>query len=683
MLVVSDLKPCIEAHADAVLAREAENCAITQAILAAISVPDDASCQVAKHIAEERPEVRSLVEQLFGEEAHLRWRQYDDQRRQRDDEEAARRAAERFSSTRLEEELHNGDWIAAVGELRLPVEGDDSSHQIVEGTALSERPTWGLVGDSERARCLELAESCLCSAPERGVVLHPRVAFVAAEAYALLDAVHPDRLDRLPQIVWLAWLPNLVDLPGHHEVTAGVLNRAADEAHSAAVEIILEVAHRDATSGYISVLHSLGEFWPPELGRPLLELARDNSTSSTVIADILDHALDHDFDAGLDVAFEIMRRRPATKPIRGEGGQPTSSETSWDQAVDAAAAIGRAARAQDAWPRLFAEFKRSPAFAHDVFGRAGRYGADALIRNLGINENADFYLWIRETFEVPRRPSRGAYRPDPAEDIQDRVLARLRDAGTTPAAEACERIANATGSEWHRTLAAEAWRQVRATTWTPLLPADLAQILDDPRRRPVRTEPELVQAVLEAVDEFQSEVQADAALRTLFWHRQRVDGEWRGWVPRTETEVSDLLANELRRRLGTRMFIGREVEIQPPIGEQRGEHTDLLITVPHADGETVGCIVEVKCNWNRNLASDIREQLADRYLRGAVTRTGIYLVAWFSGRDWDDSDSGRRGRAARNNRHELGALLEDEARVLSGADRMIHSRVIDLSLESQ
>lgn len=55
---------------------------------------------------------------------------------------------------------------------------------------------------------------------------------------------------------------------------------------------------------------------------------------------------------------------------------------------------------------------------------------------------------------------------------------------------------------------------------------------------------------------------------------------------------------------------------------------------------------EVKCNWNREVATALRDQLGRRYLQGPEGTAGVYVAVCIGGSSWHSSDS-RRAQAAR------------------------------------
>jgi hypothetical protein len=81
----------------------------------------------------------------------------------------------------------------------------------------------------------------------------------------------------------------------------------------------------------------------------------------------------------------------------------------------------------------------------------------------------------------------------------------------------------------------------------------------------------------------------------------------------------------------------------------------------------------------------MNEQLAIKYLKPDLTDQGVYLVFWFAGDEWEDSDREserrRRARATRSDPAELLSILTKQAIDVSTTQSVaIAAMVIDASL---
>jgi hypothetical protein len=96
--------------------------------------------------------------------------------------------------------------------------------------------------------------------------------------------------------------------------------------------------------------------------------------------------------------------------------------------------------------------------------------------------------------------------------------------------------------------------------------------------------------------------------------------------------VKDHLDKDLRMR---GILLNQEVEIRP------GEFLDIYyvtVALPGTTGARASVVIEVKGCWNNEVRESMEKQLRDRYLQGASSRHGIYLVGWFLCDRWDKRD---------------------------------------------
>jgi hypothetical protein len=180
------------------------------------------------------------------------------------------------------------------------------------------------------------------------------------------------------------------------------------------------------------------------------------------------------------------------------------------------------------------------------------------------------------------------------------------------------------------------------------------------RRLPIRSDHELQQAVLLALEHVQQAIsEQEQPEASVFWDRAGRP-KAQGLTPRDEEFVTDHLVRMLRRELCPRgISVTREAEVA------RGNETDIRIEAPPnaeeglADAAVV--IVEVKCVWNRDVPDSLIAQLAERYLARAGRKHGIYLVADFSMDRWSQTlpsgEPDRRLAAARRAVDKLPELL--------------------------
>jgi hypothetical protein len=196
----------------------------------------------------------------------------------------------------------------------------------------------------------------------------------------------------------------------------------------------------------------------------------------------------------------------------------------------------------------------------------------------------------------------------------------------------------------------------RLRSWQPPEVSQLANLLVDGARRLVRSDHELAFVVLEALDDIGQEISRHGELLWNYVAGQEVlktgvvDRE--PWDPKFEGAVQAYFAHELTHRLARRaVVVNREVFVKPTTPTGAGTRSDILIeAIDHSMGEhptRSAVVVEIKGNWNSELATGQRTQLANEYLPTLDSRAGIYLVAWFPIRLWTVNSSRRRSVARR------------------------------------
>ena len=238
---------------------------------------------------------------------------------------------------------------------------------------------------------------------------------------------------------------------------------------------------------------------------------------------------------------------------------------------------------------------------------------------------------------------------------------------------ALNRIADELGDPWPRTTAARIVNALRETQWEALDPVDVRDIVDDPARQVVTSEAQLAALVLEAIDQLGADVQQNPDFAALYWHQQLESG----WIPRWEKQFTTLLTERIQAKLDG-VVLRQEVQLNLRYADTAGAEPDIEAIVLHV-GEEISVFVEVKGIWHDEVETAIEHQLADRYLTGARSLTGIYFVAAFASDHWVSGDT-RRSKARKHDPDALGQFLEGEAERLSTDGKTVHVRVVPFKL---
>jgi hypothetical protein len=294
--------------------------------------------------------------------------------------------------------------------------------------------------------------------------------------------------------------------------------------------------------------------------------------------------------------------------------------------------------------------------------------------DLSSDQLATLYLWAHNTLpREPDHPHGVIVDVNPVFEFGGQIFRRLSDRVDGETVAALRRIADELDDPWPRTTASRIANALRDTQWEPLDPVDVGDIVDDPERRAVTNEAQLAALMLQAIDQLGADVRQNPDVAALFWHQQLKDG----WIPRWETQFTTLLTDRIQAKLGS-VILRQEVQLNLHYADTPGTEPDIEAIVLHA-GEEISVFVEVKGIWHDQVQTAIEHQLADRYLTGARSLTGIYLVAAFASQHWAPDDT-RRSKARRHDPDALGQFLEDEAERLSTDGKTVHARVIPFQL---
>lgn len=332
------------------------------------------------------------------------------------------------------------------------------------------------------------------------------------------------------------------------------------------------------------------------------------------------------------------------------------------------------------WPHIHEIARQHPDMGESIATAGATSQAHRpLLADLPELELANVYRWLADLFPPDSDPHHtGAHFVSPKEQARqwrDNVLHQLADRGSP---EAVSALASLKDENPDRLIISSNLIKARAnageSAWTPPHPDDLALLLEDPRRRLVRSNHELAEAVVEVLEDVANDIRH---VGDLLWDRipARANREMDSavWLPKPEAALSALTAHELRHRLkGRGLLVNREVLVQQTDEYGAGDRTDILVESPGVEASSlepvhqrVAVVVEVKGSWNEDVESAQRDQLAKRYLPEANTDHGVYLVGWYPLGLWTDERDYRRRRVLGTDRDDLEEELSQQARRIS------------------
>jgi hypothetical protein len=579
------------------------------------------------------------------------------------------KTAARFDLQRLTSAVDALDWPATTRELRLPVE----RHRWAAGAPLTRAPGWLTLDAATKAAVVDVAASFLGNLP---IELVADLTDAAADAFTIVAIEDPSRYTGLEPDVLIAWLGAIRALPWHDEAVNALVVQLTETRHDEVEELLLEGIALDGTQPSPLHLRRLGGFRSPKIADALNTLALDPNAAAPVVEAALTALIERAPHSGVTTALNIVDRRPRVKPSRNLVIDPNNDVyRRWRQSVPACVALIKSPRCADNLDAILSRLTGSPQFAADVITAAQPDGPGREPwPDLSSDQLATLYLWADNTLpHEPDHPHGAIIDVNPVFDFAGQIYRRLSDRVDHETVVALNRIADELGDPWPRTTAARIAKALRETQWEPLDPVDVRDIIDDPARQLVTNEAQLAALILQAIDQLGTDVQQNPDVAAQFWHQQLKSG----WMPRSETQFTTLLTERIQAKLDG-VILRQEVQLNLRYADTAGSEPDIEAIVLHA-GEEISVFVEVKGIWHDKVETAIEHQLADRYLTGARSLTGIYLVAAFASEHWVSGDT-RRSKARKHDPDALRQFLEEEAERLSTDGKTVHVRVVPFQL---
>lgn len=197
--------------------------------------------------------------------------------------------------------------------------------------------------------------------------------------------------------------------------------------------------------------------------------------------------------------------------------------------------------------------------------------------------------------------------------------------------------------------------------WQPIAPKDFLDYARKPEAHLARSNDELVEAIREALDDWEREVQSPGGRGHVFDFNTKSPHD----EPIISKGLKDWLLSHVR-------IIGTS-ESQP--FQTNGQRLDVLLQWPlHGREQNLSLVIEVKKDTHPDVMTEMKDQLLDRYLAPMFTNDpsvthGVYLVVAVSGRRGDTVSDG--------NVANLISQLKAQALSLSANGFKILAQVVD------
>jgi len=537
---------------------------------------------------------------------------------------------------------------------------------------LTKLPGWKNSSEAIRSRILQAARLYVLqrgTTPKRwfGTNVLFRPDWAGYKALCLLAAETPMVLADLSSEVWSRWVPIILGYPIFTESEDSLHQEIAAQAYRNCAGVFLEflsqvVNLENRKREHLEILDRLESCWDQCLIDVLGKKVRQPHLRPRTLKELLGKLIRLGSSEAERFARSLVRV-PIPKEAK-KGGRAR------------AAALALLGCASDAgWTTIRPALEDDPAWGREVFEELASNDRNSIARRLHEDEVADLYIWLAREYPLREDPELDGW-IGPRGGVgffRDDLLSHLRDRGTLAACHALERVVQSFLEIDHLQFYLLAARQnMLRQTWVPPSPSDFLKLSRGLGSRWVRNADQLCEVILESLQRLEQNLQGKPPMARYLWNGAR---------PMDEEDLSDWIKLHLDQDLQGSMIVAlREVQVE------RGEKTDIHVTaqVPGLEPETwqpVNVIIEVKGSWNKKVKTEMRDQLAERYLKNSGCRNGIYVVGWYRCGAWDPKDS--RARAHRTWTWEAADQeLSEQAKYLSQGGRTICAVLLDVRLRA-
>jgi hypothetical protein len=456
-----------------------------------------------------------------------------------------------------------------------------------------------------------------------------------------------------------SWLPACLRAAVNEP--AGIVRICLGTDSAATSDVVIEAIVRELKVGK-DYAHTAAripvEMWPGQFAERIASLLRDFSYPPQSRAALLRVTAMRQADHALRVAIgwsQLPGDCEANGPLRQVG-------------VDCRLAL----QPDRAWPLVEADFQTRGVQAllelPSLWNEPDQCGADVL--SWPAERLTKLARMLLQSFPLASAPVQGGW-VGPKEELvwlREKVLERLLYRGHDGDEDGFLSLVDLEPSLRNRHAALRARREANATISRtappdqPLLPVErIVELLDNADYRLVRSDDDLLEAVLETLGRINNDIGDDLAMlyarparaRSRGTHpsRQRPDGRRHLEEDALQTYVRRRLVDLLPRVVdpGERVELLREDQVR------HRRRLDLRVLAPCLDGKQACVIIEMKWSDNRKVGTSLTDQLGTQYLLGEERTHGVYLVGWCGLCSWT-----RNGK--RVDRQELPLALEHQAK---------------------
>ncbi len=396
---------------------------------------------------------------------------------------------------------------------------------------LTSLPGWQSADPRTRARIIAAAKTFVARENDHrkqwlGTDTFYRPAAAGYRALVLLQNEEPHYVEELGQEIWSKWAGSIVTFTrwnGNDEKSPQqLLSLAYKAAPAAMIRVLLWIIDSENQRGeYVHVIDRFEGCWDEELGKAVLNKARDLDLKPSSTRDLLNQLLRHRIAGSEELALEMVRS--------GVGG----NDVIWERARIAATALLLHAP-KETWHEL------SPFILNnDVFGKAVIEAAahsplerrrGQTVRQLDEEALADLYILLERLFPVATDPKHeGAYFVGPREavsEFREQVLRELQERGTAESRRQFERLVETLKHvSWLKWALVYAKQRTLEMTWVPPKPAEVLRLAENRDWRLVESPAQLLQVIKESLGRLNVTLQGETPAAPDCWNERRPKDE--------------------------------------------------------------------------------------------------------------------------------------------------------------
>lgn len=638
---------------------------------------DPESCAAVFRLASGSPELKGVLKKWQLDRRTATRSQLDDQTAREQALERKRAARIRYLRHLLQRSERDARCFSRLTELMGCPLDEDLSHHFFNPD-IRGLPGWSVLTASESARVLQAGKAFLekGSSYTASGLRHGGTTRNGLAAYKVLRDLmlsEPEYLEAMPEKLWKKWTPAIVLFQAsaankeYSDPDRRLFELAAAKARGAATFAVAALIRADRIHDPETALVRLAKrIQSPEFDQAVFHAVTRPRTSEGFYMACMAML----FERGHAGARQLVEDQLTSLTL-----SPPQEEL---LRIARGAALLLAQDRERAWPKVWTEMKANPAFAKLLLGLPGRdhRRAKAIAEWLPDIDSRDLFRWLRSEFGAP--PEATQFNQEPVHGFQGTILEWLQQRRSASAVAVLEQLEIEYPTDWwiHKSVW-EARRLLLENEWEPLDPAVVMRVVEDRRHMLVRDENELMDAVLEALTEFQTAIRDEGDKVRRLWNEYHVRH-----VLCCKPKPEEPISREIALEVGD-LLRGRGITAKLEVKIREGEYVDIYVSAVTSGSRPrpVSLIIELKGCWNPSVKTSLDTQLAQRYLKENLSGIGIYLVAWFVCERWDKGDMERRAQAPKGSASEIRAFLEAQAlEVNSVARTSIRAFVLDATL---